>query len=108
MKSLKLQKAAFSVAFVVVLSVSSTPGAAADCPDLGLSGAKATLFCAEFKELLYAPYKPEAERDSTQPSDTIKRILESDSLWGEVHRADPKKTLALINRIRDAGGLAEY
>ncbi|WP_424973230.1 hypothetical protein [Dinoroseobacter sp. S76] len=97
-----------NAAFVVLLTAISNPVAAADCPDLGLSGAKATLFCAEFKELLYAPYKPEAERDSTQPSDTIKRILESDSLWGEVHRADPKKTLALISRIRDAGGLSEY
>lgn len=32
-------------------------------------------------------------------------LIETDPLWGEVYRTDPKRTLELISRIRESGGL---
>lgn len=79
---------------------------AADCPDLKLGQDETQQFCAEFRELLYAPFQPGGNRQvpGVLPSD-VDRIIQSDALWGEVYRSDPKQTLDLINRIRSAGGL---
>lgn len=81
---------------------------AQDCPKLGLSESEAKPFCKEFRELLYAPYDPKSDRDfSTKDRRDLDRILKNDPLWGEVYRSDPKQTLDLIQRIREAGGLQE-
>lgn len=88
------------------LLLGAPPVFASDCPDLGLQGAERAVFCAEFEALLYAPYSPGSDRSSADlEADDIGKIFNSDPLWGEVYRSDPKKTLDLINRIRNAGGL---
>ena len=88
------------------LLLGAPPAVSSECPDLGLQGAERAAFCAEFEALLYAPYSPGSDRSSAElEADDIGQILKSDPLWGEVYRSDPKKTLDLINRIRNAGGL---
>lgn len=84
----------------------ATPAfAGLDCPDLGLTGAKNERFCDEFRDLLYAPARPNANRGVAQKSAKRARpVIESDPLWGEVFRADPERTLDLIARIKRAGG----
>jgi len=79
---------------------------AADCPQVGVSGAQHERFCQEFRKLLYAPYKPLAKRSapSKKQRSEAEEFLKSDPLWGEVYRSDPKRTLALIERIKKAGG----
>lgn len=81
---------------------------AQDCPDLGLSSAQDQgRFCAELLGLLHAPYDPSGtrgDRDILDPE--TNRILDTIPEFGEAYRSDPRKTLALLKRIRDAGGLA--
>ena len=102
---LKFAKNASMVA-IFPLFGAATPGFANDCPDLGLSSSERDAFCREFRELLYAPFDPGSDRTaSNRPSADITAIIESDSLWGEIYRSDPKQTIDLITRIRSAGGL---
>jgi hypothetical protein len=78
----------------------------ADCPDLGLSQDLEVQYCAEFQALLYAPFNQNADRSlSSKDRKDMDALIGSDPLWGEVFRSDPKQTLELINRIRQAGGL---
>lgn len=83
---------------------------AQDCADFGLTSRYLTgFYCDEFRSLA-----GDAERtrsmNSTPGAETP---LPEGEIWGEIDiireawRADPKKTLALIARIRNAGGLVE-
>lgn len=98
-----------SVSFVVAAYLlAATIVRASECPDFGLSDDAQLQFCAEFQDLLYAPYNPDSNRgnEDRQRRD-LENLLKSDPLWGEVYRSDPKKTLELIDRIRQAGGLRQ-
>jgi len=84
----------------------AAPAFGRDCPDFGVQSDQQDAFCDAFEDLLYAPHRGHGDRSVT-PEERRKFdwILESDPLWAEVYRSDPKSTLQLIARIRDAGGL---
>ena len=97
-----------TLCFVGPAILAGTVVKASDCPDFGLQDEARVAFCTEFQELLYAPYNPDSKRgNEDQNRREFEKILGSDPLWGEVYRSDPKKTLELIERIRQAGGLAQ-
>lgn len=88
----------------LALMFAATTAAAEDCGELGIPNAYlGALFCAELREMLV-------------PSATTRGIpddgITPDAAWSgieilrDAYRADPKKTLELIRRIKDAGGLA--
>ena len=94
--------------FAVVCLLAITTVSASDCPDFGLSGKAQKQFCAEFQELLYAPYNPSNKRGNEDRRRLdLEEVLKSDPLWGEIYRSDPQKTLEMIDRIRKAGGLPQ-
>lgn len=94
------------VSTFLALALPWSASAAQECPSLGLSALEEKKFCLEFEELLYAPFDPKTDRSMGKRSKKkVEKILESDPLWGEVYRSDPKRTLELIVRIRNAGGL---
>lgn len=97
-----------AIVCAAVLAGIGTPGQSSDCPELNLPADSQQTYCEQFRELLYGPFRSGSDRDANPPGKTIESILTSDPLWGEVYRADPKKTLELIARIRDAGGLQQY
>lgn len=98
-------------ALIVMLCLSAHPSSAQsldNCPEIGLTGPGKDRFCAEFRDLLYAPYNPSTTRsDGLRPDTRTTDLINTDALWGEVFRAHPSKTLDLIQRIRDAGGLSD-
>jgi hypothetical protein len=84
--------------------------AAATCGDLGLQNAYLTQFyCGQLTDLADRPPVTRGIQDGSQPEEDAA----APALWGEIpiirdaYRADPRKTLALIERIRNAGGLPE-
>jgi len=91
----------------VALLASAGSAAAEGCEALGLQSSYLTeLYCSELEALAE---DNEATRSVTEgetvsePEDPFLRNIE---VIREAYRADPKKTLALIARIRNAGGLA--
>lgn len=78
-----------------------------DCPPLDLPQSYAAAYCEEFRDILYGPFNPGGTRDAESVPNAVEQIIEGHALWDEVYRADPRRTLALIQRIRDAGGLNE-
>ena len=94
------------VAPVLAFVLWSGPALSSDCPDFGLTGPDQQTYCDEFKDLLYAPFAPNSDRNSSlEEQQKMDALIADDPLWGEVYRTDPKRTLELIARIRDAGGL---
>ena len=92
--------------FIAACQVLGTTAFASDCPNFGVEQKQQIHFCSEFLELLYAPYEPDQNRETGRDqSEAVEDVINSDSLWGEIYRADPAKTLDLIKRIKDAGGL---
>ena len=91
----------------LTLMCSASLGQASDCPDFGqITKEKADTFCAEFLDLLYAPLRTGEDRGSAAaPRQDVEDLIGANPLWSEVYRADPGRTLKLINRIQDAGGL---
>ena len=91
---------------MVLLLSSAAPATAEDCPSFGLPERQEERFCTEFRDLLFAPYKPNTNRATAADRDksNVDKWIKSNPLWGEVYRSDPKRTLDLISRIRKAGG----
>jgi hypothetical protein len=84
--------------------------AAAPCGNLGLQNAYLTQFyCAQLTDLADRPPVTRGLQDGSQPDEDAT----APAPWGEIpiirdaYRADPRKTLALIERIRNAGGLPD-
>jgi hypothetical protein len=75
------------------------------CPALGFqSNYLNDLYCQRLAEIVEeAPDAPSRSIDMLD--DDSRRILEEFGLIREAYHADPKKTLELIKRIREAGGL---
>jgi len=91
---------------IAALFTSLPTHAAQDCPELGLTGAQEDEYCGAFRELLYAPARPNDNRGvSKRKAKQAQGVIESDPLWREVFRADPERTLDLIARIKRVGGL---
>lgn len=96
----------------IVFAVSAFSGcqavADAACPDLGVDDQAAReRFCAELSEILLAPYDADRAVSRDSLDDSVRRSLLSSPELSEAYRSDPKRTLALIARIRAAGGLNE-
>lgn len=79
-----------------------------DCPDLGLPNAYLNAhFCAQLKTL------SDADGGLTRSLNDTTSDTGPDAEWRDIgiiqdaYRADPRKTLELIERIRNAGGLRE-
>lgn len=95
------------IAAVGVFAATQSPAMEA-CPDLGVNNAYlAQQFCAQLQAL------SETETTRSMGTNDTVTIPDLSSDWAEVeviqdaYRADPQKTLALIARIRKAGGLNE-
>ena len=68
-------------------------------------------FEAELNDILLSPVVPDSrtsEQIDDGPEDPVARkAIQLDPTLGAAWRADPKATLALLGRIRGAGGLTE-
>lgn len=101
---------AFHLALPATTSTATATTATVSCADFGLGDA--TLqdgFCDELNALLTAPFSGDngSERSATSPRQEIQRLLERDALLFEAFRSQPQRTLDLIRRIQDAGGLKD-
>ncbi len=92
---------------VMALLAGAGTAAAQDCEALGLQSSYLTeLYCSELQSIA----DTEATRsvgegeNVSEPEDPFLRDID---VIREAYRADPKKTLALIARIKNAGGLAQ-
>lgn len=94
---------------LVALAAPAAAEVPADCAELGLTSAYlSNYYCDELRSLAIdaAP-----TRSVTENGEAL--ALPDGESWSEIgivrdaYRADPKKTLALIARIRNAGGLTE-
>lgn len=84
----------------------ATPSVAEEvCPALGFQSTYLNdLYCQRLKEI--AEEAPDAPTRSVDMlDDETRRILDGAGLMRDAYHADPKKTLELIKRIREAGGL---
>ena len=92
---------------IAFLAICLAPPAMAeeDCPALGFRSTYLNeLYCQRLKEIVEeAPDAPTRSIDMLD--DESRRIIEEVGLIRESYHADPKKTLELIKRIREAGGL---
>jgi len=99
-----------SLITATTLILASAPAVSADCTELGLSTDFLTKFyCKELQAITNGkgPTRGYGENTSstTDPA--------PDASWGDIkilkeaYRADPSKTLALIKRIKNAGGLTD-
>jgi hypothetical protein len=93
---------------IVFLGMTATAANAEDCADLDLTSVHLTqYFCDALKDVGSAP--------GTTRSAGIDGQVDAEPLpeWAEVevikeaYRADPRKTLDLIKRIKNAGGLGD-
>lgn len=62
-------------------------------------------FEVELNAILLSPPAPGTRGAPAEPDEEIERILGTDLGLRKAWRADPAETLALIERIRSAGGL---
>ena len=95
----------------LVLALAATQAVAGeDCPDLGLSSEYLDrYFCEQFQGIMNQTGQdrstwPEGE---APPEDLDTAPWRSIGLLEDAYARDPKKTLALIERIKAAGGLGE-
>lgn len=104
----------FSGAMPILMATTLTllaPAARAevDCPDFGLGDASLQeRFCEELNTLLAAPYDGgTSDRSNGAPRDALMQLIEQDAVLFEAYRSQPQRTLDLIKRIQDAGGLSD-
>ncbi len=97
------------IMFSLVLIAAAGAARADDCP-LGLTSLYLTdLYCSELRTLVE---DSQATRSMNATPGEAAEVPEGE-YWSSIgivrdaYRADPKKTLALIARIRNAGGLVE-
>lgn len=102
-------RATLNALALVALATPAAAEVSPECAELGLTSAYlSTYYCDALKTLA----------DETAPTRSVGDGGETVTLpdgetWGEIgvvrdaYRADPKKTLALIARIRNAGGLGD-
>jgi len=92
---------------VVGFLASAGAAAAQECEALGLKSVYLTnLYCSELQSIMdeNQPTRSVTEGENVSgPDDPFLRDIE---VIRDAYRADPKKTLALIARIRNAGGLS--
>lgn len=92
---------------MIVLAICfATPTLAEEhCPAFGFQSSYLNdLYCQRLREIVEeAPDAPTRSVDMLD--DDTRRILDGASLMRDAYHADPKKTLELIKRIREAGGL---
>jgi hypothetical protein len=90
------------------LLLAAVPAAAAECGGFLMSDSRrAAAFCDELNALLLAPHGGGTTERSLGDDDAeLDRILRENPLLHEAWRSQPERTLDLIRRIRDAGGLA--
>ncbi len=105
-----MSRTGMSAAILAFTLAAGGASAVAPCADLGLQNAYLTEFyCAQLTDLADRPQATRGIQDGSQPEDDAA----APAPWGEIpiirdaYRADPRKTLALIERIRNAGGLPE-
>jgi hypothetical protein len=80
--------------------------AAQDCASLGLSEPYLTThFCSRLQAIAEESNSTGSTRSFEISDPELRRLIDENEIVGEAYRADPKKTLALIRRIQDAGGL---
>ncbi|MEL6516746.1 MAG: hypothetical protein AAFQ39_03450 [Pseudomonadota bacterium] len=90
---------------IVVLAGVAAPAHADDCSELGLTNGYLTEhFCSQLRDLAGAS----TTRSMAPTTDeTLADQFHDLEIIQEAYRADPRKTLELIERIRNAGGLVE-
>ena len=91
----------------LLLLVASPATAALDCPELGVSSSYLNkFFCQQLQGIANQTGQDRSgDLSEDEVSDTAPwRSIE---LLDEAYSRDPKKTLALIERIKAAGGLSE-
>lgn len=102
-------RASLTALALVALAAPATAEVSADCAELGLTSTYlSNFYCDELRSLAIdnAPTRSVNENGDAP-------VLPDGESWSEIgvirdaYRADPKKTLALIARIRNAGGLTE-
>lgn len=93
---------------VTTLLLTAPAASAQDCPDLGLENAFLTEhFCAQLLDILPGTGTTRSITQEGNPD------LSDDAEWADfpliqdAYRADPRKTLELIERIKGAGGLVQ-
>ena len=95
---------------ITLVLLSGTGAAKAEDCDFGLSSRYLTdLYCSELRTLLD---DSQTTRSMDAAPGEVAEVPEGEPWSGigiirDAYRADPKKTLALIARIRNAGGLVE-
>lgn len=95
-----------ALALFAATPVAAGPGPA-DCAALGLENEYlAQLFCSELEALagLSAPTRS-ITQDGNPDADSPVSEWDAIGLIQDAYRADPRKTLELIERIKGAGGL---
>ena len=90
---------------IFLLAGVAAPAHAEDCSELGLTNGYLTEhFCSQLRDLAGS-----GATRSMAPSadDTLADQFHDLEIIQEAYRADPRKTLELIERIRNAGGLVD-
>ena len=92
---------------ILALFAGTSTAAAQDCGALGLKSSYLTeLYCAELRAIADETEATRSVGEGENVSDPEDPFLRDIEVIREAYRADPKKTLALIARIKNAGGLA--
>jgi hypothetical protein len=94
--------------FVLIAATIATAGGARadDCAALGIPDpAAAEALCAELRNLASEGSTPRRLGGSSDSRDPVLDDWPEADLVQDAYRADPRKTLELIRRIKDAGGL---
>lgn len=96
-----------ALAFLLVVAALVAAGATAAERRWGLaSDGEVRRFAGELDAILRAPPRPpQGSKLAVLPDEVTRRILAEDPDLERAWRSDPETTLALIRRIRDAGGL---
>lgn len=92
--------------FLVAALLAASGAAAAELRWGLASDGEVRRFAGELDAILRAPPKPpQGSKLTVLPDEETRRILADDPDLERAWRSDPETTLALIRRIRDAGGL---
>lgn len=90
---------------ILILVGAVAPAHATDCSELGLSNGYLTEhFCTQLQDLAGTSTTRGMDSSTDETLDAQFHDLE---IIQEAYRADPRKTLELIARIRNAGGLTD-
>lgn len=93
---------------VISIAFATQVSALDSCPDMGLSNDYiAQQFCAQLQSLSDKDVTRSMDRDETVTVPNLAPQWSEIGVIQDAYRADPQKTLALIARIRKAGGLNE-